>query len=74
MGDMSISAGLSTGAVVSSMQQQVMGAQLIDKTLQKLNTTAGVAMEPRLNPNFEFQHAVLSSAYTGKGTALDISV
>jgi len=74
MDGMSISGGMSAGAMVSSLQQQALGAQLIDNTLQKLNTTAGVAMEPRLNPNFELQSAVLNSAYTGKGTMLDISV
>jgi len=34
MDGMSISAGVSTGAVVSSLQQQALGAQLIDNTLQ----------------------------------------
>jgi len=35
MMDMNINAGVASGAMASALQQQAMGAQLIDKTLQQ---------------------------------------
>ena len=74
MSDLSVGAALQTGAMASALKQQEIGAQLIDRTLHKLNMTAGTPMHPRLDPQFEMQSTVLGAAYTGKGTGLDTFV
>ena len=71
MSDLGIGVGLHIGAMASALKQQEIGAQLIDKTLHKLNMTAGTPMHPRLDPQFEMQTTVLGAAYTGKGTGID---
>ena len=59
MDSMSINAGLSTGIMTSALQQQALGAQLIDKTLQQQNlASSGVGQH--LDPN--------------KGNSLNITV
>ncbi len=74
MSDMSVNASMASGVMASSLHQQAMGAQLIDKTLHKMHETAGTVMAPRLDSNFEMQTSVLGAAYMGKGTAVDLSI
>ena len=59
MTDMSVNASLSTGIMATTLQQQALGAQLIDKTLQQQNTASAGAGQ-HLDPN--------------KGNALNIIV
>ena len=49
MDNMGINASLASGAMASALQQQTLGAQLIDKTLQQsgsLQTDQTVAVNP----------------------------
>ena len=50
MNDMSINASLSTGVLAASLQQQTLGAQIIDKTLQQQNIVNPGGGQ-HLNPN-----------------------
>ena len=61
MDGMSINVGLASGAMASALQQQSLGAQLINKTLQG----QGVAAEPARIVDAGPQH---------KGNSLDIHV
>jgi len=61
MSDMSINAGIASGAMASALQQQALGAQLINKTLQG----QGVAAEPAKVVEVAPQH---------KGDSLSIRV
>ena len=61
MSDMSINAGLASGAMASALQQQTLGAQLINKTLQG----QGVVAEPAKGVDAGTQH---------KGNSLDTRV
>jgi hypothetical protein len=61
MSDISINAGIASGAMASAMQQQALGAQLISKTLQG----QGVAAEPAKVVDAGPQH---------KGNSLDLIV
>ena len=61
MNDMSINAGIASGAMSSALQQQALGAQLINKTLQG----QGVVAEPTKAVDALPQH---------KGNSLNIIV
>lgn len=61
MSEMSINAGLASGAMASALQQQTLGAQLINKTLQG----QGVVAEPAKAVDALPQH---------KGNSLDTRV
>jgi len=61
MSDMSVSAGLASGAMASALQQQTLGAQLISKTLQGQDV---VAAAPK----------VVDAGLQHKGNALDTRV
>ena len=61
MSDMSINAGISSGAMASALQQQALGAQLINKTLQG----QGIVAEPA---------KVVDAGLQDKGGSLDIRV
>ena len=61
MSDLSINAGIASGVMASALQQQALGAQLINKTLQG----QGLAAEPAKAVDAVPQH---------KGNSLDIHV
>jgi len=61
MNDMSVNASIASGAMASALQQQALGAQLINKTLQG----QGVVAEPAKAVDAGPQH---------KGNSLDIRV
>ena len=57
-----------TAAQANSMQKDVAGAQLITKTLDRLNTT-GTGMGAKVDQDYQFQKDVLNAA--GIGNKLD---
>ena len=71
----STSVSAASGALAGALDQQMFGASLINKTLDKLNT-GSQGMTPTVNPDYAFQKDVLSAAYAdqGIGTKLDTVV
>lgn len=60
-----------SGSVAAQAIKDSTGAQLISKTLDKLNAGPGVA-GPQLEQEYQFQKDVLNAA--GIGTQLDVEV
>lgn len=63
------------GALSRALDTQTLGASLITKTIDRLNSGM-VGMTPVIDANYAMQKQVLSAAYAdvGKGTRLDIKV
>ncbi len=60
-----------SGSIAADVIKDATGAQLITKTLDKMNTMQ-TGSGPQLNPDYDFQKTVLNAA--GLGTKLDAMV
>ena len=71
---MDIQSSYSSGTLGKALEQQTLGAALISKTIDKLNTNVS-GFSATLNPDYDFQKSMLS-AYTqmGIGTKIDTMV
>ena len=67
---MDISTATSSASQAAGIQKDTTAAQLITKTLEKLNTTQD-GLTSKVDSNFQFQKEVLGAA--GIGNKLDIS-
>lgn len=56
-----------------SMEKDLFDAQLVTKTLDRLNTKSN-SFQDQNSMQYEFQKSVLQAAFTGKGTQIDSSV
>ena len=71
---MDIQSSNSAGALSKALEQQTLGAALMTKTLDKLNTSTS-GLSSNLNPDYDLQKSVLSAyAGMGIGTKLDTMV
>lgn len=59
-----------TAAQAASMQKDIAGAQVVSKTLDKLNTTQS-GLSSKVDADYQFQKDVLGAA--GIGNKLDVS-
>ncbi|NCC26400.1 MAG: hypothetical protein EOM25_14570 [Deltaproteobacteria bacterium] len=64
---------LSNGSAAMSLAQSSFDAQLVTKTLDRMNAPANVSQNQNAL-DYEFQKDVLSAAFTGKGGNLNASV
>ena len=63
-------------SMAGRVQRDAMGAQIITKTLDYMNSTGGLGYGSPVgisnNADYNFQTSVLNAPYSGKGTFVDI--
>ena len=71
---MDIQSSSGGAALGKALEQQTLGAALISKTLDKLNTNVS-GLSANINPDYDLQKSVLSAyAQMGIGTKVDTMV
>jgi len=66
----SVQQGMELAKQASSMQRQTFGAQVVTKTLQHMNQNQYGSADS----DYEFQTRVLSAAFSGRGSLVNMKV
>ena len=69
---MEIQSSASAPLMAQTLQNDSFGAQVVDKTLEYMNSNNNRFGSGSKDADYDFQTKVLSAGFTGKGTTIDI--